>query len=55
MPRVAATYSDPKAGWQLNGSAIYAFNFENEAANYHSGDFTKADWKDLPQLPDAII
>ena len=38
MPRVAATYFDPKTGWQLNGSAIYVFNFENEATNYVSGE-----------------
>ncbi len=38
MPRVAATYFDPKTGWQLNGSAIYAFNFENEATDYKSGE-----------------
>lgn len=28
--------SDPKTGWQLNGSAIYVFNFENEATDYLS-------------------
>lgn len=38
MPRVAATYFDPKTGWQLNGSAIYVFNFENEATDYTSGE-----------------
>ena len=38
MPRVAATYFDPKTGWQLNGSAMYVFNFENEATNYTSGE-----------------
>jgi hypothetical protein len=38
MPRVAATYFDPKSGWQLNGSAIYVFNFENEATDYESGE-----------------
>jgi len=38
MPRVAATYFDPKTGWQLNGSAIYVFNFENEATDYLSGE-----------------
>ena len=38
MPRVAATYFDPKTGWQLNGSLIYAVNFENPATNYNSGD-----------------
>jgi hypothetical protein len=38
MPRVAATYFDPKTGWQLNGSAIYVFNFENEATDYKSGE-----------------
>jgi hypothetical protein len=38
MPRVAATYFDPKTGWQLNGSAIYVFNFENETTDYESGE-----------------
>ena len=38
MPRVAATYFDPKTGWQLNGSVIYAINFENPATNHQSGD-----------------
>ena len=38
MPRVAATYFDPKTGWQLNGSAIYVFNFENKATDYTSGE-----------------
>ena len=34
----AATYFDPKTGWQLNGSAIYCVNFENEATEYNPGD-----------------
>ena len=38
MTCVAATYFDPKSGWQLNGSAIYVFNFENEATDYTSGE-----------------
>jgi hypothetical protein len=38
MPRLAATYFNPKTGWQLNGSAIYVFNFENEATDYLSGE-----------------
>jgi hypothetical protein len=38
MPRVAATYFNPKTGWQLNGAAIYVVNFENEATDYLSGD-----------------
>ncbi|MET0380676.1 MAG: transporter [Methyloceanibacter sp.] len=33
MPRVAATYFNPKTGSQLNGSAIYVFNFENKATD----------------------
>ena len=38
MPRLAATYFDPSTGWQLNGVAIYAVNFENPDTNYGSGD-----------------
>jgi hypothetical protein len=38
MPRLAATYFDPKSGWQVNGVAVYTVNFENDATNYDSGD-----------------
>jgi hypothetical protein len=38
MPRLAATYFDPKTGWQIDGAAIYSFNWENPATNYETGD-----------------
>ena len=38
MPRLAATYFDPKSGWQVNGVAVYAVSYENDATNYNSGD-----------------
>jgi hypothetical protein len=38
MPRLAATYFDPKTGWQVNGAAIYSINWENPATDYESGD-----------------
>ena len=38
MPRFAATYFDPKSGWQMNGVAVYTINFENPDTNYDSGD-----------------
>ncbi len=38
MPRLAATYFDPKTGWQVNGAAIYSYNFENPATDYKTGE-----------------
>ena len=38
MPRLAATYFDPKTGWQVNGAAIYSVNWENPATDYETGD-----------------
>jgi hypothetical protein len=38
MPRLAATYFDPKSGWQVNGVGVYAISYENDATNYDSGD-----------------
>jgi len=38
MPRLAATYFDPKSGWQANGTAIYSINYENPDTDYRSGD-----------------
>jgi hypothetical protein len=38
MSRLAATYFDPKTGWQVNGAAIYSVNFENPATNYETGN-----------------
>jgi hypothetical protein len=38
MPRFAATYYNPKTGWQVNGAAVYSVNWENPATNYETGD-----------------
>jgi hypothetical protein len=38
MPRLAATYFNPKTGWQVNGAAIYSYNFENPATDYKTGE-----------------
>ena len=38
MPRLAATYFNPKTGWQVNGAAIYSVNFENPATDYKTGE-----------------
>jgi hypothetical protein len=38
MPRLAATYFNPKTGWQADGAAIYSYNWENPATNYKTGE-----------------
>ena len=38
MPRLAATYFNPKTGWQVNGAAIYSYSFENPATDYKTGE-----------------
>ena len=38
MPRLAATYFNPKTGWQVNGAAIYSYNFENPTTDYKTGE-----------------
>jgi hypothetical protein len=43
MPRLAATYFNPKTGWQVNGAAIYSVNFENPATDYTSGEILNLD------------
>jgi hypothetical protein len=43
MPRVAATYFDPKTGWQVNGAAIYSVNWENPATDYETGNILNLD------------
>ena len=43
MPRLAATYFDPKSGWQVNGVAVYAVSCRNDATNYNSA--TSSIWK----------
>lgn len=43
MPRLAATYFNPKTGWQVNGAAIYSVNFENPATDYETGEILNLD------------
>jgi hypothetical protein len=43
MPRLAATYFNPKTGWQVNGAAIYSVNWENPATNYETGNILNLD------------
>lgn len=43
MNRIAATYYDPKTGWQVNGAAIYSLNWENPATDYETGDILNLD------------
>ncbi len=43
MNRIAATYFNPKTGWQINGAAIYSVNFENPATDYETGDILNLD------------
>ena len=38
MPRLGATYFDPKTGWQLNGVVVYSWNFQNSATDYETGN-----------------
>ena len=43
MPRLAATYFNPKTGWQVNGAAVYSVNWENPATNYETGEILNLD------------
>ena len=43
MPRLAATWFDPKSGWQVNGAAIYSVNWENPATDYETGNILNLD------------
>jgi len=38
MQRFAATYFDPKSGWQASGDFVYTTNWENPTTNYETGD-----------------
>ena len=38
MSRLAATYFDPKTGWEATGAAIYSVNWENPATDYETGN-----------------
>ena len=42
-PQFAATYFDPKSGWDISATAIYVVNFENSATSYRSGDIAHLD------------
>lgn len=37
-PQFAATYFDPRSGWEVSGALSYVFSFENTATHYRSGD-----------------
>ena len=43
MPRLAATYFNPKTGWQVNGAAVYSVNWENPATDYETGEILNLD------------
>lgn len=43
MPRFAATYFDPKTGWQASGAVIYTHNWENTATDYETGDLVNVE------------
>jgi hypothetical protein len=43
MPRLAATYFNPKTGWQVNGAAVYSVNWANPATNYETGEILNLD------------
>jgi hypothetical protein len=38
MSRLAATYFDPKTGWEATGAAIYSVNWDNPATDYETGN-----------------
>jgi hypothetical protein len=38
MPRLAATYFNPKTGWEVTGAAVYSVSFENPATDYEAGN-----------------
>ncbi len=38
MSRLAATYFDPKTGWEATGAAIYSVNWKNPATDYETGN-----------------
>jgi len=37
MPRLGATYFDPRTGWQLNGVFVYSWSFKNPETEYETG------------------
>jgi hypothetical protein len=38
MPWLAATYFDPKTGWEVSGAAVYSVNWENPTTDYETGN-----------------
>lgn len=38
MPRLAATYFNPKTGWEASGAAIYSVSWENPTTDYETGN-----------------
>jgi hypothetical protein len=38
MPRLAATYLDPKTGLEITGAAIYSVSWQNAATEYETGN-----------------
>jgi hypothetical protein len=38
MTRLAATWFDPKTGWEATGAAIYSVNWANPATDYETGN-----------------
>jgi hypothetical protein len=43
MPRLAATWFDPKTGWQASGAAIFSVSWDNPATDYETGDILNLD------------
>jgi hypothetical protein len=43
MPRLAASYFNPKTGFQISGAAVYSWNFENPATDYKTGEILNLD------------
>jgi hypothetical protein len=42
-PQFAATYFDPRSGWEVSGALSYVFSSENTATHYRSGDVLNLD------------
>ncbi|HXD46697.1 MAG TPA: transporter [Pseudolabrys sp.] len=43
MPEVSVTYLDPKSGWEVSGTALYAMSSNNTDTNYKSGNIVHID------------
>jgi hypothetical protein len=44
MPAFAATWYDPKSGWEISGNFVYVTQTFNGATQYQSGDLVHLDW-----------